>query len=637
MTFLTKSFFFQKKINKFCIKRSSTKTLNLGKNVLYPAIQKHLKLYETVNIDALVYGLQDFSNAMDSLLPEKKFKMIRKLQRLYGKPLKMIVLSRSSSKFKYSSHFERKNSRFLLAQMAECFKTFDKESILGILNFSVYSENVSETLISFYLYKIYSLNKRNEGLPLLKEFLETLINSDLKKKLMNISAINIAKLETRYLYEDIEIPFSMMFEKKSLSEDIYNMVRVYILKIYSIQGKSQKAIHILGELVKARRIPSFSIMNILLRTVLGKNTFINNIKRESDLMFFYNKIFSNLSPNFETIKILANCSLTYNEFDKLWRFVINHPHKNKIIEGCQIEIARAFLRLGQKVRQLSNSSIHLNANAMNFLQYLISNVKKLYKNTIIYLTLCCSLFDNFIGLKQCFKILNSHHWELSTKHYATIYRQAFNLNFENLKVCRHEFVKHLWMQNEQKTLISLPKKHPNEHSLVEYVRCMGSFNDLQEILRLIKKEKPIKKGTIIGFVEALNLAKAHTESLSLLRLPELRINMDLNIIKCFFNNIQTRPAWNDILHAVSIELARNQITTPLDFFANLWEKTMHQNCSKESIILKENYVVAIKHLVKEYTVQLNKIIKELQDQRDIESALTQLEAIDYSCVTTLHS
>lgn len=193
------------------------------------------------------------------------------------------------------------------------------------------------------------------------------------------------------------------------------------------------------------------------------------------------------------------------------------------------------------------------------------------------------------------------------------------------------------MQNEQKTLISLPKKHPNEHSLVEYVRCMGSFNDLQEILRLIKKEKPIKKGTIIGFVEALNLAKAHTESLSLLRLPELRINMDLNIIKCFFNNIQTRPAWNDILHAVSIELARNQITTPLDFFANLWEKTMHQNCSKESIILKENYVVAIKHLVKEYTVQLNKIIKELQDQRDIESALTQLEAIDYSCVTTLHS
>ncbi|KAG5519938.1 hypothetical protein PMAC_000215 [Pneumocystis sp. 'macacae'] len=589
--------------------------------MLYPAIRKQLKLYKTVDLNALIYGLQDFSNAMDSLLPEKKFKMIRKLQRLYEKPVEMIVLSQGSYRLEYKNHFEKKNSRFLLAQMAKCFETFDKESILEILNFSVYLGNVSETLIHFYLYKIYSLNRRKEGLLLLQRFLETLISVDLKRKLMGISAINIAKLETQYLYKDMEISFAMMFAKKSFSKDIYNMVRVYILKIYCIQGKSRKAIHILGELLKTNRIPSFSIMNILLKTVLNKNAFTDNVKRESDLMFFYNKIFSNLSPNFETIKILANSSLTYNEFAKLWRLVINHPYKNKIIEGCQIEIARAFLKFGRKSRELSNLSLYLNANVMNFLQYLALNVK-IYKNTIIYLILCCSLFDNFVGLRLCFEILNRHQWKLSAKHYAAIYRQTFDLNSRSPNAQRHQFIKHLWMQNEQEALASLSKKDATQHFLVEYLRCMGSFNDLHEISRLAKKDSPLKKGSIIGFIEAFNLANAHTESLLLLKSPTLRTNFDLNLARCLFNNIQTTSAWCHVLHAVSLLLVRSCIILPPHFFLDIWQKAPHRFRAPSTT-----------HLLTHYTAFLNTVTHDLLAHTDIHSALALLEAVDCSVST----
>ncbi|KAG4304559.1 hypothetical protein PORY_001952 [Pneumocystis oryctolagi] len=617
MRFLTiKNCFFPRKIDRFCIKKRDIKVQNFEKNKIYSAIQEQLNLYPSVDMNCLLYGLQDFSNAMDSLLPNKKFKMVRKLQRLYQKQAKVV----------------------LLAQMAKYFDTFDKESILGIFSFSAYSENVSETLIRFYLYKIYFLNKRKEGLMFLQEFLQSLVNLNLKRKLMGVSAINIAKLEVQYLYKDTEIPFALMFAKKSFSINIYTTVRIYILKISCIQGNIQKAMHILGELVKNGQIPPFSIINLVLKTVLCKSTFVENTKRESYLLFFYNKIFSNSLPNSETIKILANYSLTYNEFDKLWNLVIKHPYKNEIIKKCQSEIARAFLRIGRKYWSLSNYSINLSANVMNFFQYLEENVTKLHKNTIIYLTLCCSLFDNFIGLKHCFEALNAHQWKLSKKHYATIYRQTFDLNSKKLKTCRHDFIKYLWKQSEQENLV-FSSNDSNEHSLVEYVRCMGSFYDIQEILCLIKRKKmeSIKKGTLIGFIEAFNVANAHTESLLLLKsLLDSGRNIDLNILKCLFNNIQTISAWNDILSIVSIELVRNRIIISLDFFVNILEKIIDQNYVKKSVILKKDHVNIMKRLIKEYAIQLNKITKELQDQKDIEIALIKFENIDYSGVTFLY-
>ncbi|EMR09009.1 hypothetical protein PNEG_02784 [Pneumocystis murina B123] len=608
------------------------KIQNGGKNTVYSAIEKQLSLYPCINMDAIIHGLKDFSNAMDSLLPCKKFKMVRKLQRLYEKSDKNIITAyKIPRKMKYEYSFERKNACFLLSQMAKCFEPFDEKRILGFLDFSIYSGNVIETLIRYYLYRIYFFDKRKQGLVLLQNFLQTLVNFDLKKRLMGISAIIIMKLEARYSYENPEILFAIMFAKKSYSIDIYNIVRIYLLKIYCMQGRLKKAIHILGEMVKNCQIPPFSVINLVLRVALKKTALDEDIKRrESYLMFFYSKIFFNLYLNHETIKILANYSLTYYEFDKLWSFIIKHPHKNKIIEQCQIEIASAFLRLGRKYKFHLDLNIHLSANTMNFFQYLTQNITKLHKNSIICLILCFSLFDNFIGLKKCFEILRHNCWKLSEKHYSVLYRQAFELNLRNSKTYRYDFIKYLWSQGQQETL-SLEKINDNKHSMIEYVRCMGSFNDVQEIYYILEKKKGtfVEKGTIIGFIEAFMFANAHLESLSLLKsLSDFKIVIDLDIVRCLFNNIRTINIWNDVLSIVSIELARNRLIVPPDFFAKSWEKVMNKQYFKKSIILKD-YIVFIKYLIGIYTEELNKITEELKNNRDVEIALKKFEIINH--------
>ncbi|QSL65675.1 hypothetical protein MERGE_002988 [Pneumocystis wakefieldiae] len=581
-------------------------------------------------MDVIIHGLKDFSNAMDSLLPNKKFKVVRKLQRLYKKSDKNIITTyKVSRRTKYEHSFERKNARFLLSQLANCFEPFDEKRILGLLYFSVYSGNVVEILIRYYLYRIYFFDKRKQGLMLLQDFLQTLVNFDLKERLLGISAIIIMKLELQYSYENPEILFAMMFAKKSNSIDIYNTVKIYMLKIYCIQGKLEKAIHILGEMVNNCQVPPFSVMNFLLRIALKKTVSNKDIKtRESYLMFFYSKVFFSLYPNCETIKILANYSLTYYEFDKLWNFIITHPHRNKIIEQSQIEISLAFLRLGRKYKFNSALNIRLSANTMNFFQYLTQNITKLHKNAIICLILCFSLFDNFVGLKKCFEILSHNSWKLSEKHYSVLCRQAFELNFRNFKTYRHDFIKRLWSQQET---LFLEKINDNKHSMIEYVRCMGSFNDVQEIYYILEKKRGtfVEKGTIIGFIEAFMFANAHLESLSLLKsLSDFKIVIDLDIVRCLFNNIRTINIWNDALSTVSMELARNRLVVPSDFFVKLWKKVMNEQYSKKSIILKD-YIVFINYLIEIYTEELNKIIEELRNHRDVEIALKKFEIINH--------
>ncbi|KTW28412.1 hypothetical protein T552_01674 [Pneumocystis carinii B80] len=624
-------FFFLRKNNNFYINKRGIKIQNVRKNTVYSGIERQLALYPCINMDVIIHGLKDFSNAMDSLLPDKKFKIVRKLQRLYEKSDKNIIITcKMPKKMKYEYSFEKKNACFLLSQMAKYFEPFDEKKILGFLTFSIYSRNVIEILIRYYLYKIYFLNKRKQGLMFLQNFLQTLVNSDLKKRLKGISAIIIMKLEVRYSYENPEIMFAMMFAKESCSIDIYNIVKIYLLKICCIQGNLKKAIHILGEMVKNCQIPPFSVMNHVLRMALKKTSLNKNIKeRESYLMFFYNKIFFNLYPNYETIKILANYSLTYYEFDKLWSFIIMHPHKNQIIQQCQIEIALAFLRLGRKYKFHSDLNVRLSANTMNFFQYLTQNIAKLHKNTIICLILCFSLFDNFVGLKKCFEILTQNCWKLSEKHYSALYRQTFELNFGNIKTYRYDFIKSLWNQSQYEAL-SLEKINDNKHSIIEYVRCMGSFNDVQEIYHILEKKRTfVEKGTIIGFMEAFMVANAHLESLLLLKsLSDFKIVIDLDIVKCLFNNIRTINVWNDVLRVIPIELARNRLIVPHDFFAKSWRKVMNKQYSKKSIISKD-YVVFIMYLIEIYTEELNKIIKGLKNHRDVEIALEKFEIMNH--------